>query len=110
MAIEKYAASNVLYRNEPKDFGHAMELVMQQCDDELRVMNNQPHENWTQDRIDAQVRALTQQKLDALSALESWRTEIVSAATRVCERFPDTENFCHFADALKTGDYSELAI
>ena len=104
--------SNLLYRNEVRDFGHAMELVIQQCDEEIAASLNVP-EFLPDDPDGSEFRKqVNAYRGAARAAMLIWRQG--SSAAEIASIFrilPSAdENHDMIAEAAETGDYSRLAI
>ena len=101
--------SNTLYRNEVRDFRHAVELVIDECIAEERRMPPVDPESWTEAMRDRHVATLEEYKAQARQA-ESIYSRIMDAAEmRVVEELREA-GLDQFADALENADYSGLAI
>ncbi len=107
------AASAVLHHGDARDFVHAMELVIQQCNSELAVIVNQRH-NASGEDVDAYnagARAIEEYRDFAKQAIHLHKKCEGSRRALLAELRGSPEAVLQdFGAALATDDYSQLAL
>lgn len=101
------SSSNALYRGEARDFRHAMQLVIAQCQAEQRLTAGWPAEDKGDlpDLLAAYIAAARRCLAEYEARVRAAETELALAWQKSAD-----EDVRRIGEALARGDYSDLAI